>query len=99
MAFTPDKPEFPQDLICHCDPDMNQVAILTYQSDDGLFYRDNSEWKEISKEDDWEFDFDGLIIVYVYPAFISVYDEAEEKDLALPIEEVVKYESVRLETE
>ena len=99
MAFTPEKPDFPQDLTCHCDTDLNQAAILTYESDDGLFYRDNFEWKEITEEDDWELDFDGLIVVYVDPAFIAVYDEAEKQDTAIPIDEVLKYESVGPETE
>jgi hypothetical protein len=99
MAFSPENPEFPTDLICHCDTDLDEAAFLTYQSDDGDFYRDKGQWKEISLEDDWELDFDGLIIVYVDPAFISVYDEADEQDLAIPIEEVVKYESVSPETE
>jgi len=99
MAFTPDKPEFPQDLVCYCDTEINQAAILTYESDDGLFYRDNFEWKEITEEDDWELDFDGLIVVYVDSAFIAVYDEGEREDLAIPIDEVLKYESVGPETE
>lgn len=99
MAFTPEKPNSPKDLICHCDPDIDQAAILTYQSDDGLFYRDELQWKEMTSEDDWEFDFDGLIVVYVDPAFIAAYDEAETQDLAIPIEDVVKYESVGPETE
>lgn len=99
MAFTPDKPENPQDLICYCDTDIDQAAILTYESDDGFFYRDNFEWKEITPEDDWELDFDGLIRVYVDPAFIAAYDEAEKQDLPISIEEVMKYESAGPETE
>jgi hypothetical protein len=99
MAFTPNKPENPKDLICYCDTDIDQAAILTYESDDGFFYRDNFEWKEITPEDDWELDFDGLIRVYIDSAFIAVYDEAEKQDLAISIDEVMKYESVGPETE
>jgi len=93
MAFTPEKPELPQDLVCYCDPEEDQAFVLMYESDDGLFYRDKGEWKEITPEDDWEFDLDGLITVYVDPAFIEVYDEADSEDLAISIEDVVKYES------
>ena len=53
-------------------------------------------WKEISPDSDWEFNFDGLITVCVYPSFIPIYDKAEADNSELPIEEVVKYESVKL---
>lgn len=99
MAFSPENPENPKDLTCHCDTDIDQAAILTYTSGEATFYRDEFEWKEIKDNDDWELDFDGLIIVHVDPAFIAVYDEAEKQDLAIPIDEVLKYESVSPETE
>ena len=96
MTFSPDKPELPTDLICWCDTDKNQAAWLIYTSDEGDFYRNEGTWKEISSESDWEFDFDGLVPVYVTPALIPVYDKAEADNSELPIEEVVKYESVKL---
>lgn len=98
MAFTPESPEFPEDLFCFCDPDADEAVVLMYESDDGLFYRDKGEWKEITEEDDWEFDLDGLIVVYVDPAFIQVYDQADAEDLVIPVEDVVEYESVSPET-
>lgn len=97
MAFTPENPEFPEDLFCFCDPDENEAVVLMYESDDGLFYRDKGDWKEISPEDDWEFDLDGLIVIYVDPAFIPVYDEGDAEDLAIPAEVVLKYESTEPE--
>jgi len=97
MAFTPEKPEFPEDLFCFCDPDLDEAVILVYESDEGLFYRDKGQWKEMSQEDDWEFDLDGLIVIYVDPAFIAVYDEADAEDLAIPVEDVLEYESVEPE--
>lgn len=99
MAFTPDKPEFPQDLVCYCNPDKNQAITIFYDSADGLFYRDKGQWKEITPEDDWEFDLDGTISFYVDPAFIPVYDEADINDLAVPIEMVAEYESAPKEKE
>ena len=97
MAFTPEKPEFPEDLFCFCDPDLDEAVILVYESDEGLFYRDKGQWKEMSQEDDWEFDLDGLIVIYVDPAFTAVYDEADAEDLAIPVEDVAKYESMEPE--
>ena len=99
MTFSPDKPENPTDLVCHCDPEKDQSYVLIYSCDEGDFYRHKGEWNEIDPNADWEFDFDGLIVVYVGPAFIPVYDKAEADNVALPIEEVVKYESVSPETE
>ena len=29
MAFSPDNPEFPTDLICHCDTELDEAAFLT----------------------------------------------------------------------
>ena len=96
MTFSPNKPELPTDLICWCDTDINQAALLIYTSDEGDFYRNENIWKEISPDSDWEFDFDGLITVCVDPSFIPIYDKAEADNSELPIEEVVKYESVKL---
>ena len=96
MAFTPEKPESLTDLFCFFDPDLEEVAILIYESDEGSFYRDKSTWKEISDEDDWEFDIDGLIIIYVNPEYIAVYDEADQEDLAISYEDTIKYESIDL---
>lgn len=97
MAFTPENPEFPEDLFCFCDPDADEAVVLMYESDDGLFYRDKGDWKEISPEDDSEFDLDGLIIIYVDSAFTAVYDEADVEDSVIPVEEVLKYESMEPE--
>ena len=99
MAFSPNKPERPQDLICVCNPDIDQAITIFYDSADGLFYRDKGQWKEITPEDDWEFDLDGTISFYVDPAFIPVYDSADMEDYAVPIELVAEYESVPKETE
>ena len=96
MAFTPEKPESLTDLFCFFDPDLEEVAILIYESDEGSFYRDKSTWKEISDEDDSELDIDGLIIIYVNPEFIGVYDEADQEDLAISYEDTIKYESIDL---
>jgi hypothetical protein len=93
MPFTPENPDNPRDLLVHCDDEIDQAAILMYDSDVGLFYRDKGSWHEITEEDDWEFDLDGLIIFYVVPAFINRYDEAEVADEPISLEEVSKYES------
>jgi hypothetical protein len=93
MAFSPEKPENPRDLFVYGDDEIDQAAILMYDSDDGLFYRDKGNWNEITQEDDWEFDTDGLIIFYVDPAFITRYDEAETANEPISLEEVTKYES------
>ena len=99
MTFSPDKPELATDLICWCDSDKNQAAWLIYTSDEGDFYRNESTWKEISSESDWELDLDNLVPVYVTSAFISVYDKAEEENDDLFVEEVLKYKTAELEQE
>jgi hypothetical protein len=100
MTFTPDKPELPVDLACWCDPDTSQSYMLFYNCDEGTFYRHEEKWIKKNREDNWDFDLDGLITIYVGPAFIPVYDKAEADNAVLPIEEVVKYESISLlETE
>jgi len=93
MAFSPNKPERPQDLVCVCDPDINQAITIFYDSGEGLFYRDKGQWKEILEEDDWEFDLDGTVSFYVDPTFIAVYDSADMGDYAVPIDLVAKYQS------
>lgn len=93
MPFTPEKPENPRDLFVYGDDEIDQAAILMYYPQEGLFYRDAGLWKEITTEDDWEFDTDGLIIFYVDPAFIARYDEAEIANEPISLEEVVEYES------
>lgn len=99
MTFSPDKPELATDLICWCDSDKNQAAWLIYTSDEGDFYRNESTWKEISSESDWELDLDNLVPVYVTSSFISVYDKAEEENDDLFVEEVLKYKTAELEQE
>lgn len=96
MAFSPEKPELEEDLYALFDDEVNEVAVLIYESDEGIFYRNEGQWKELSEEDETEFDFDGLIVIYVDPAFIPVYDEAEELNEAIPIDEVKEYESIDL---
>jgi hypothetical protein len=93
MAFSPNKPERPQDLVCVCDPDINQAITIFYDSGEGLFYRDKGQWKEILEEDDWEFDLDGTVSFYVDPIFIAVYDSADMEDYAVPIDLVAEYQS------
>lgn len=92
MAFTPEKPELEEDLYVLFDDELNEVVVLIYESDEGIFYRNEGQWKELSEEDDTEFDFDGLIVMYVGPAFIPVYDEAEGNDEAIDYNEVKEYE-------
>jgi len=93
MAFSPNKPERPQDLVCVCDPDINQAITIFYDYGEGLFYRDKGQWKEILEEDDWEFDLDGTVSFYVDPTFIVVYDSADMEDYAVPIDLVAEYQS------
>ena len=61
MAFRPENPEFPEDLYVLCDPEKDAVFVLYYEPGNELFYRDEGQWKEITEEDEWEFDLDGLI--------------------------------------
>ena len=46
---------------------------------------------ELSDEDD-VFDFDGLMVIYVDPAFIAIYDEAEGSSEAIGMDELKEYE-------
>jgi hypothetical protein len=93
MPFTPEKPDNPRDLFVFCDDEIDQAAILMYDSDVGLFYRDKGKWNKITEDDDWEFDLDCLIVFYVLPTFTNRYDEAEAADEPISLEEVSKYES------
>ena len=98
MAFTPENPEFPEDLYVFIDPDKDDaVYVLMYESDDGLFYRDKGQWKEITQEDDWEFDLDGLIDINVDPAFTEIYDKADAEDIAIFVDDVMEYASTEPE--
>ena len=92
MAFTPDKPENIEDLYALIDTEFDEVAVIIYESDEGTFYRNNSDWMELSDEGD-PFDFDGLMVIYVDPAFTAVYDEAEGSNEAIGMDELKKYES------
>ena len=92
MAFTPDKPENIEDLYALIDTEFDEVAVIIYESDEGTFYRHNGNWIELSDEDD-HFDFDGLMVIYVDPAFIAIYDEAEGSSEAIGMDELKKYES------
>ena len=92
MAFTPDKPENIEDLYALIDTEFDEVSVIIYESDEGTFYRNNSDWMELSDEGD-PFDFDGLMVIYVDPAFIAVYDEAEGSNEAIGMDELKKYES------
>lgn len=92
MAFTPDKPENIEDLYALIDTEFDEVAVVIYESDEGTFYRNNSDWMELSDESD-PFDFDGLMVIYVDPAFTAVYDEAEGSNEAIGMDELKKYES------
>lgn len=94
MAFSPDAPESPLDLYALFDdsnPDNAQVAFLIYESDDENFYRSHEKWKEFSNDDDTELDFDGLLVLYVTPAFTPVYDKAEDDNMAIVLSEVTPY--------
>ena len=92
MAFTPDKPENIEDLYALIDTEFDEVAVIIYESDEGSFYRNNSDWMELSDEGD-PFDFDGLMVIYVDPAFIAVYDEAEGSNEAIGMNQLKEYES------
>ena len=92
MAFTPDKPENIEDLYALIDTEFDEVAVIIYESDEGTFYRNNSDWMELSDEGD-PFDFDGLMVIYVDPAFIAVYDEAEGSNEAIGMNQLKEYES------
>ena len=92
MAFTPDKPENIEDLYALIDTEFDEVAVVIYESDEGTFYRQNGDWMELSDEDD-HFDFDGLMVIYVDPAFIAVYDEAEGSNEAIGMNQLKEYES------
>ena len=92
MAFTPDKPENIEDLYALIDTEFDEVVVVIYESDEGTFYRNNSDWMELSDEGD-PFDFDGLMVIYVDPAFIAVYDEAEGSNEAIGMNELKEYES------
>lgn len=92
MAFTPDKPENIEDLYVLMDTELNEVAVIIYESDEGTFYRRDGNWLELSDEDT-PFDFDGLMVIFVDSAFTDIYDEAEDLSEAIGIDELEKYKS------
>ena len=87
--FSPDNPENIEDLYALIDTELDEVAVIIYESDKGTFYRHKGQWMELSDEDD-HFDFDGLMVIYVDPAFIAVYDEAEGSSEAIGMVELKK---------
>ena len=99
MAFTPESPEEPTDLMAMYDDTLDEVAVLLYVCDQGSFYRDNAKWVAILDTDETTVDLEGLVVAYVTPAFIPVYDEAEKANEAIDIDEVHEYEVPQTETE
>ena len=100
-----EKPELSESLLCFFDPDLEQVAVLFYESNEETFYRHEGkwkiygakgEWKKLSSGAEWEFDLDGLILIYVNPEFVVVYDEAEQEDIIISYEDTIKYESKKV---
>ena len=88
--FSPDNPENIEDLYALIDTELNKVVVVIYESDKGTFYQHKGQWLELSDEDD-HFDFDGLMVIYVDPSFISVYSEAEGSSKAIGMDELKKY--------
>jgi hypothetical protein len=88
--FSPDNPENISDLYALIDTELDEVAVIIYESDKGTLYRHKGQWMELSDEDD-HFDFDGLMVIYVDPSFISVYSEAEGSSKAIGMAELKKY--------
>lgn len=99
MAFTPEAPEFPEDLYTMFDTDADEVSVLMYSCDQGDFYRHKSKWVAILSTDDTTIDIEGLLIVPVLPSFTPIYDETEAASEAVDMEELQQYYPQNVGTE
>jgi len=90
MHFSAENPENIEDLYALIDTELDEVVVIIYESDKGTFYQHKNQWMELSDEDD-HFDFDGLMVIYVDPSFISVYAEAKGSSKAIGMDELKKY--------
>lgn len=89
MTFTPEKPERITDLWAQVDPASDEVVTIYYNSDEGLFYREDGNWVEMTGPSPEEDEDD--IIYFVKPEFVAAYDESEKAGEAINTENLKQY--------
>jgi hypothetical protein len=89
MAFTPEKPQYVDSLWAQLDPELDEVVTLFYRSDEGLFYREDGNWNEMTGPTPEEDENDE--IYFIDSKFISVYDESEKAGDALGVDALKEY--------
>ena len=93
MAFTPEKPDAPTDLKALMAVDFDEVTTILYDSDEGLFYRKDSNWMELTDEAYQKYDLEDNKGINVKPEFIAVFDAADKEDDAITEAEVLQYQA------
>lgn len=93
MAFTPEKPANPSDLRALMSNEFDEVTTILYDSDEGLFYRLDNNWNELTPDASEDLDLDGNKGIMVKPDFIAVFDAADKEDDAITEAEVLQYQA------
>jgi hypothetical protein len=93
MAFTPEKPDSPTDLKALMAIDFDEVTTILYDSDEGVFYRKDGNWMELTDEAYQKYDLEDNKGINVKPDFIAVFDAADKEDDAITEAEVLQYQA------
>ena len=93
MAFTPEKPASPSDLRAIMSNEFDEVTTILYDSDEGLFYRLDDNWNELTSDAYENLDLEGSKGIMVKPEFIAVFDAADKEDDAITEAEVLQYQA------
>jgi hypothetical protein len=93
MAFTPEKPASPSDLRAIMSNEFDEVTTIMYDSDEGIFYRLDNNWNELTQDVAFNLDLEDSKGIMVKPEFIAVFDAADKEDDAITEAEVLQYQA------
>jgi hypothetical protein len=93
MAFTPEKPANPSDLRAIMSNEFDEVTTIMYDSDEGIFYRLDNNWNELTQDVAFNLDLEDSKGIMVKPEFIAVFDAADKEDDAITEAEVLQYQA------
>lgn len=92
MAFTPEKPADASDLKAVMSNEYDEVTTILYDSDEGIFYRLDNKWNELTPDAALDLDLEGGQGITVKPEFIKFFDAADKEDDAITEAEVRQYQ-------
>jgi hypothetical protein len=93
MAFTPEKPASPSDLRAIMSNEFDEVTTIMYDSDEGIFYRLDNNWNELTQDVAFNLDLEDSKGIMIKPEFIAVFDAADKEDDAITEAEVLQYQA------